>query len=122
MKEEIQSFEKVREMQATANGEYAEHVGCCHDRTRNPSFEVKAGQSEAKSLMASSELVDLPSETLTAKIEEIASAISTEHDGNENTDKTKEVKIDKFECKEEPGEYQRGLQDDLVKMRLRTTR
>jgi len=58
--------------------EYAEFAEWCEDRSRNLGFEIKTGQSEAKSLKASIAQETSTIGSLTTKIEELASSISTD--------------------------------------------
>jgi len=61
-----------------AQKEYAEFAEWCEDRSRNLGFEIKTGQSEAKSLKASIAQETSTIGSLTTKIEELASSISTD--------------------------------------------
>merc|ERR1719352_1792700 len=57
---------------------YDEFAEFCEDRSRNVEFEIKTGKAESKDLQAAIEKEKATSESLTAKIEELSSAISVD--------------------------------------------
>ena len=69
---------KVIKEGEVAQKEYAEFAEWCEDRSRNLGFEIKTGQSEAKTLKASIAQETSTIGSLTTKIEELASSISTD--------------------------------------------
>merc|ERR1719486_17619 len=56
---------------------YDEFAEFCEDRSRNVEFEIKTGKQEVKDLTAAIAKQAATQESLTAKIEELSSAIST---------------------------------------------
>merc|ERR1719337_694149 len=57
---------------------YDEFAEFCEDRSKNVGFEIKTGKAEVKDLSAAIEKETATSASLTAKIEELASAISVD--------------------------------------------
>merc|ERR1719389_1309572 len=57
---------------------YDEYAEFCEDRSKNVGFEIKTGKAEVKDLEAAIAKEAATAESLTAKIEELASAISTD--------------------------------------------
>merc|ERR1740138_577548 len=57
---------------------YDEFSEFCEDRSRELGFEIKTGKGEVKDLEAAIEKETATAESLNAKIEELASAISTD--------------------------------------------
>merc|ERR1719401_1340179 len=57
---------------------YDEFSEFCEDRSKNVGFEIKTGKAEVKDLEAAIAKETATSESLTAKIEELASAISVD--------------------------------------------
>jgi hypothetical protein len=57
---------------------YDEFAEFCEDRSKNVGFEIKTGQSQVKELEAAIGKAKADSESLTAKIEELSSAISVD--------------------------------------------
>jgi len=57
---------------------YDEFAEFCEDRSRNLGFEIKTGKAEVQDLNAAIANENAKAESLTAKIEELASAISTD--------------------------------------------
>jgi len=57
---------------------YDEYSEFCEDRSRNVGFEIKTGKAEVKDLKATIEKETATAGALTAKIEELASAISVD--------------------------------------------
>merc|ERR1719486_655340 len=56
---------------------YDEFAEFCEDRSKNVEFEIKTGKAEVKELKATIEKETADSASLSAKIEDLASAIST---------------------------------------------
>merc|ERR1719236_461715 len=57
---------------------YDEFAEFCEDRSKNVGFEIKTGKAEVKELEATIEKETATSASLSAKIEDLASAISTD--------------------------------------------
>merc|ERR1719337_43996 len=57
---------------------YDEFAEFCEDRSRNVGFEIKTGKAEVKDLNAAIDMETATSESLTAKIEELSSAIAVD--------------------------------------------
>merc|ERR1719236_317835 len=57
---------------------YDEFAEFCEDRSKNVGFEIKTGKSQVKELEAAIGKAKADSESLTAKIEELSSAISVD--------------------------------------------
>merc|ERR1719156_428579 len=57
---------------------YDEFAEFCEDRSKNVGFEIKTGKAEVKDLTAAIEKETATSASLSAKIEDLASAISTD--------------------------------------------
>merc|ERR1719311_726331 len=57
---------------------YDEYAEFCEDRSKSVGFEIKTGKAEVKDLTAAIGKEAATAESLTAKIEELASAIATD--------------------------------------------
>merc|ERR1719197_1201701 len=69
---------KIMKEGADAQKVYDEFAEFCEDRSKNVGFEIKTGKAEVKELEAAIEKETADSASLSAKIEELASAISVD--------------------------------------------
>merc|ERR1719472_197116 len=69
---------KIQREGADAQKVYDEFAEFCEERSRNVGFEIKTGKAEVKDLKAAIGKEKATAESLSAKIEELSSAISVD--------------------------------------------